>query len=449
MSIDRRDFLKAATAGAGLSIAGVSPVGGETPAERSASRPRATQQSPEIVVIGAGSFGMWTAYHLIQLGASVRVVDPFGAGNSRQTSGGETRGVRTSYGDRPHGLLWKRWVNEAIQRWIQWDEENSDLLLPRVFFQMGDLIMREEMEPYLEDTRTNWDEVGVEYEVLTPGEINHRWPWIRTDLVNHALYEPQAGVVRARRAMESVAERFRREGGDIQLARAMPGESSGGRLTNVTLEPEGTLSAEIFIFALGPWYPYVFPELMGKKMRTSIGHTIYFAVPSGDNRFIYPNMPSYGVPSCTGWPALGRDHRGFRVRTGGRPAENPETSDRWIAQEFHERPREILEQYFPDLVGAPISETRACHYESTVDRNWIIDKHPDYQNAWIIGGGSAEAFKSGPVIGEYIAKRVLGIEDDPELAEGFRLKDEEFEDEEEERDPGDESRGTPDFDLGG
>ena len=84
------------------------------------------------------------------------------------------------------------------------------------------------------------------------------------------------------------------------------------------------------------------------------------------------------------------------------------------------------------LVGAPILETRACHYESSVDRNFIVDRHPDFGNVWLAGGGSAEAFKFGPVLGEYIAKRVLGLEDDPELADNFRLKDEEFETEEDE-----------------
>ena len=44
----------------------------------------------------------------------------------------------------------------------------------------------------------------------------------------------------------------------------------------------------------------------------------------------------------------------------------------------------------------------------------------------MLGGGSSEGFKFGPVLGEYIARRMLGVEDDPELAEGFRLKDEEF-----------------------
>ena len=70
---------------------------------------------------------------------------------------------------------------------------------------------------------------------------------------------------------------------------------------------------------------------------------------------------------------------------------------------------------------------RACHYESSVDSNFIVDLHPEYDNVWLTGGGSSEAFKFGPMLGEYIARRVLAIEDDPVLADNFRLKDEVFE----------------------
>ena len=157
------------------------------------------------------------------------------------------------------------------------------------------------------------------------------------------------------------------------------------------------------------------------------GHVFYFAVPPADTRFSRPHMPSYGVPGCTGWPALPPDHPGFRVRTGGRAPEDPDLSDRWIAPEYHDRPRQILERHFPDLVGAPVNETRACHYESRVDGNFIVDTHPDLDNVWLAGGGSAEAFKFGPVLGDYIAHRVLGADRQPELAEGFRLKEAEFE----------------------
>ncbi|HSG07964.1 MAG TPA: hypothetical protein VLA36_06390 [Longimicrobiales bacterium] len=112
------------------------------------------------------------------------------------------------------------------------------------------------------------------------------------------------------------------------------------------------------------------------------------------------------------------------------PHEDPDTSIRWIAEDDHARPGEILAKYSPALPAQPFNETRACHYESSVDSNFIIGQHPGYDNAWLAGGGSAEAFKQGPVLGEYIAGRVLDTENDAELAESFRLKDGQFEEDE-------------------
>ena len=96
------------------------------------------------------------------------------------------------------------------------------------------------------------------------------------------------------------------------------------------------------------------------------------------------------------------------------------------------------------MVGAAVNETRACHYCFGPSRNFLIDKHPDFDNVWLAGLGTAESFKQGPVLGEYIAKRVLEIEDDPELAEQFRLSLEGPEGGEREREPDPESE-----DLGG
>ena len=424
--ISRRRFITATTA-AGLAVGTGVASGGTGPVARARGHTELqANRSPDVVVVGAGTFGLWTALHLQRLGAQVTVLDAYGAGNSRQTSGGETRGVRTSYGDRPHGRLWTRWATDAIQKWTEWDEMGRDRLLPRLFFNTGDLILREESGPYIETTRSHWTALSTPHEVLTADEVAYRWPWIRFDGLGVALYEPAAGVVRARRAIESVARVFEEEGGTIRIGRASLGGRSGSTLENVTIEGGDTVSAAITIFACGPWFPKVFPELMGNRIRIAMGHVFYFAVPPGDTRFSFPYMPSYGVPGCTGWPALPPDHRGFRVRTGGRPPEDPDTSDRWIPPEAHDRPRQILQRHFPDLEGAPINETRACHYESSVDRNFIIDHHPDYENVWLLGGGSSEAFKFGPVLGEYIARRVLQVEADPELTESFRLKDEEF-----------------------
>jgi glycine/D-amino acid oxidase-like deaminating enzyme len=430
MAVDRRSFLKAFGTGVALAGAGAAKglAAGAAAANTSTQPAPEVRPAPEVVVLGAGAFGLWTALHLRRLGASVRVVDAYGPANSRSTSGGETRGVRSSYGDRPHGPHWTRWAKDAIQRWIAWDEQAADRRLPKLFFQTGDLILREEVSPYIEDTRANWDAIGARYEVVAPDEVRRRWPQIRFESLGVALWEPDAGVVRARSALQLVARVLEDEGGTLQIGRAALGSSAGRRLEDLVLASGERLRGATFILALGPWFPKTFPALMGKRLRIPLGHTFYFA--TDDPRFTFPNMPSWGVPRCTGWPALGPDHRGFRVRTGGRPPGDPDTSDRFIPAELHAPAREILAAHFPDLVGAPINETRACHYESSVDQNFIVDHHPDYDNVWLTGGGSAEAFKFGPVLGEYIAKRVLAVEDDPALAAAFRLKEREFEDEE-------------------
>lgn len=397
-------------------------------------RRRGAQLAPEVTVIGAGCFGAWASMYMQRAGTQVTMIDQYGPANSRSTSGGETRGVRSSYGDRIHGPLWAKWAIESMGRWKAWDEEHADGMLPRLYFETGDIIIREEMEPYLEQTMANWDALGVPYEVLTPEEVRHRWPVIATPDIQVGLYEPGAGVVRARRAIESVAQVFQREGGEIQIGKVQMGDQDGRTLHNVLLADGTRVSSGTFVFALGPWFPMFFPELMGKRMKVStLGHTYYFRTPPGDESYRYPNLPSYSIPRATGWPALGPDSRGFRIRTGGHSDPDPDASIRWIDKKHHENPRSLLRKYFPALADAPINETRSCHYESSVDRNFFIDRHPDFDNVWVVGGGSAEAFKQGPVLGDYIAGRVLGTEQDPELIESFRLKEEEFEEEE---DPG-------------
>lgn len=414
--VDRRTFLRAAGAAGAAAALGLGP---RAPLVRAGA-------APDVIVVGAGVFGLWTSFYLNRMGADVLLLDQYGPGNSRATSGGETRGVRTSYGDRPHGLSWVRWADEAIRRWKRFDAEWRDRLLPRLFFTTGDLILREEMDPYLEATKSHWDAVGIEHEVLDGDEVKRRWPVVNTDAVGVAFHEPDAGVVRARRACEAVATVFQDEGGELRIAKVRPGSSTGGALADVVLASGERLHAGQYVFAVGPWFPKLFPAFMESRLRISMGHTVYFGTPPGDDRFNWPNLPSYGVPGCTGWPALTPDNRGFRVRTGGRPPMDPDLSPRRLDAEHVEPARNVLRRWFPDLAEAPVVETRACHYESSVTRNFIVDHHPDWHNAWLAGGGSAEGFKFGPVTGEYVARRVLRQPTDPALDEGFRLSEEEF-----------------------
>ena len=73
-----------------------------------------------IAVIGAGAFGGWTAHHLLKKGYDVTLLDVFGPGNSRASSGGDSRVIRGIYGEDKIYVdlvarsfkLWKRYQKQ-------------------------------------------------------------------------------------------------------------------------------------------------------------------------------------------------------------------------------------------------------------------------------------------------------------------------------------------------
>lgn len=410
MSVNRRKFFKtiaAAHAGATLARAAAAQ----------------TKPSPDVIVVGAGAFGGWTAYYLRQLGARVRLIDAYGPGNSRATSGDETRGVRSSYGDRGvRAELWTRWANQAIDRWTKFDAEWGRQMKVRLFFSTGDFIFRAAPETFTDRTQAVWKQLRIPFELPNVTDVKREYPQFDLTDITLAIYDPRAGVVRARRACEVLAEAFRQSGGEVLIGHASLGDRSGDRLQNIkTIGPAATLTAATFVFALGPWFPKAFPELMASRIRTPMGHVHYFGTPPGDDRFTFPNIPSWNFPGVTGWAALPPDNRGFRVRLRGSAATDPDTSERAFDRSQDALARAFLAERFPQLAKAPLLETRACHYEMSSSGNFIIDRFPGFSNVWVAGGGTAEGFKFGPVSGEYIAKRVLGLEDDAELAAAFAL----------------------------
>ena len=88
-----------------------------------------------VIVVGAGAFGGWSALQLAQRGANVTLIDAWGPGNSRASSGGETRTIRATYG--PAHLLYTRMVARALQLWREYERRWT----LKLFFRSGALRM--------------------------------------------------------------------------------------------------------------------------------------------------------------------------------------------------------------------------------------------------------------------------------------------------------------------
>ena len=373
---------------------------------------------PDVVVVGAGAFGGWTALYLREMGASVTLVDAFGPGNSRASSGDETRQIRAAYGDRE---LYTRWALKAFERWKSREQEWGKPL----FLKTGRVELAPAWTAELRASKAVLEKFGVPIEVIPHDELTRRYPQMSPDGIEFALFEPGAGVLRAREACRAVAEALEHKGGRMMIARAQPGRQSGGRLLDVALSTGQNLSAEVFVFACGPWLPKVFPGLMKKKLFTPRRDVFFFGTPPGDARFTYPNFPNYSEAAYYGFPSI--DYRGFKVCPTGEPtAFDPDADERIVSPYQLKRARDYLALRFPALKDQPVVETRVCQLEMSVDEHFIIDRHPNLSNVWIAGGGSGHGFKQGPVVGEYIAHRVLGKDANPELESVFRLKGETF-----------------------
>src|SRR5437764_7682795 len=143
--LNRRRFLEAA-GGFGTVALADRLFAGQAPARAAA---------PEIVVVGAGAFGGWTALYLREMGFSVTMVDQYGPGNSRATSGGESRQIRAGYGERE---IYTRWVLQAFERWNAREAEWGK----KLFFRTGQLSLAREWTKDLTDTRRVFDKLGVE-----------------------------------------------------------------------------------------------------------------------------------------------------------------------------------------------------------------------------------------------------------------------------------------------
>jgi sarcosine oxidase len=390
----RRSFLK------GSAVLGVTHIVG-SPAFAASVRPSA-------IVVGAGAFGGWTALQLVQRGAKVTLIDAWGPGNSRASSGGETRTIRATYG--PADVLYTKMVARALQLWQEY-EQRWNL---KLFFRSGALRMAGAGDSYERAALPVLREAGIRFEKLSAADCASRWPQIDFDGVPWSVYEPDSGFLAARRGCEAVLNAFLKQGGQYRQAQATPGRMTANQMEGITVGQGEAMNADTYVFAPGPWLGRVFPFLASSITPTR-QEVFFFGTPAGDLRFTEEHLPTWidgGSHPFFGVP--GNHWRGFKIADDTRgPVIDPSTMEREISEEKLVAARAYLRMRFPAMAGSPLLESRVCQYENSTDHNFILDRHPEAANLWIVGGGSGHGFKHGPVMGEMVADAVMGVKAPP------------------------------------
>lgn len=350
-----------------------------------------------VAVIGAGAFGGWTALHLVRSGARVTLIDAWGPGNSRSSSGDETRVIRGSYGPN---AIYTEMTARSIPMW----KENERRWGVKLLHQSGVLWMVAKTDGYENASIENVRRAGMPIQVLSRAEGMSRFPQINWEGIEWSIFEPDGGYLLARRGCQAVLAGFQAEGGTYRQGSA---HWSG---THVELGAGERVEADQFVFACGPWLPLLFPDVLGKVLTPTRQEVIYLGTPAGNSAFDdgrFPVWADNGAVRFYGIP--GNEWRGFKVaKDVPGPPFDPETGDRIISQEGLAELRDYAAMRFPALAGAPLLESRVCQYEMSADGNLIVDRLPGATNVWIAGGGSGHSYKFAPALGDHVAQLVLG-----------------------------------------
>ncbi len=368
------------------------------------------QKTYDVAVIGAGVFGAWTAWHLAKRGRRVLLLEAYGPGHSRASSGGETRIIRMGYGADE---LYTRWSQRSLTQWKEFVAATRQPL----FLETGVLWMAGKNDARLRETATTLKRCAVVLEEYDRAALEKRYPQIALEEIQKGIFEPHSGVLMARRAVAAVVEDAVRLGVEYRCAQ-VSNPREAGKVERIATSHGERIGAGQFVFACGAWLGKIFPDVLGSRIFPSRQEVFFFGIPAGETRFALPVLPTwlfqedlvYGMPDIEGRGLkIAFDEHGERV--------DPDTQSRIVSHAMTKAAREYVARRFPALRDAPIVETRVCQYENTSSGDFLIDRHPEMENVWFAGGGSGHGFKHGPAVGEYLAGQLLdGAKSEPRFS---------------------------------
>ncbi len=278
-----------------------------------------------------------------------------------------------------------------------------------LFLQTGVLWLAGANDAQLSASKKTLQRCDVKFEVLDRGVLEKRYPQVNMDGIAEAVLEPDSGVLLARRAVDCVVRDASKHGVEMEIAQVATPGGNEKRLGQIVTSGRETISAGQFVFACGAWLGKIFPEVLGSRIFPTRQEVFLFGCPAGDTRFAVPQLPTwlfqedlvYGMPDI--------ENRGLKfARDAHGEHVDPDTQSRVPSAEGATWAREYVARRFPALKNAPITETRVCQYENTSNGDFLIDRHPEFENVWLAGGGSGHGFKHGPAFGEYLAAQLCG-----------------------------------------
>ena len=347
-----------------------------------------------VAVVGCGAMGAATGWRLQKRGAEVVCYDRYSPPHDLGSTHGESRITRTAYMEGP---FYVPLLKETFPLWRELERSSgTELLTMTGLLTIGrpDSVA---VRGVLESARLH----GLDVKVYDATEMRRRYPAHLVADADVAVFDPQAGVLRAERVVEAMLK-----GADVRRnAQVTAVEPRGDRVGVVT--GSGHEEFDAAVIATGPWIRKLVPQI---PVRIERQVSLWWALQSGSDQFApdrfpvwiregTPNGDFFGFPSLDGKSIkLGRHHNGETT--------DADSVRRAVTDADLDPARLFLTTYMRGVTRSVVRSI-VCLYTNTPDQNFVIDRHPGSDRVVVLSPCSGHGFKVAPVVGDIAADLVL------------------------------------------
>jgi sarcosine oxidase len=350
-------------------------------------------------IIGAGAMGSAAAYHLARRGEPVLLLEQFPLGHDRGSSHGAARITRHSYADARYARL-------MPAAFAAWKDLEADAGVP-LYLRTGGISLSPAEVDYVAQVAASLKELGVPHKRMSGAAWNRVNPAFAVPSTHDAVFEPDAGMLAAARAVGLQVELARSHGGDktrvLDRTPVRRIDLEGPRPVIMTDSLE--IVAERLIVSAGAWVKRLLPELP-VSLQVTRQQVLYFR-PTDPAHFRIGRFPVfiykgagdeeafYGMPEFQGL--------GVKVARHFGPEVDPDRVDRAVGEDYRQVVRRFLRCHIPALAEAPIDLTEICLYTVAPDEEFLVDFHPSRSDVIVASPCSGHGFKFSCLIGRVLA----------------------------------------------
>lgn len=351
------------------------------------------QSSFDVIVVGAGIFGLATASELAARSKRVAVIDRFGSGHQATSSTGRSRGIRIAY-DHP---FYVNLAQDAIRRWKDLETESAQQILHLT----GQVDFGREAK--LAAIASAVREAGGVIDELDAQGLNRRLPHLVTSSRDKGLFHAQAGTVLADNAMAVLKAKALAQGVSLFEPERVVAIELRGSVHVVT--ENRRLEAGTVVIAAGPWSAALLDQLaIPAPLAPSIAQVTFIAAP---DLVDLPGIGEWGgegegLGGVYGHPVPGI---GYKLAfSTGQEGWSPDVSAWQPDPQEQARLFAWLDRRMPDF-PRQVQLTQRHPWTMTPDGDFIVDR---VGQVVLACGCSGHAFKFGPALGPLVADVVDG-----------------------------------------